>query len=80
MKIIVKHQEHNIRLRLPTWLMLNRVTALTLPEMLRKYGIAVSYRQIVTFLKALNHYRRRHWDWNLVEAELSDGGHILVKL
>ena len=80
MKIIVSSSEHSIHLRLPTGLVFNRLTLLAIPKTLRKHGITVTYKQAATFLKALNHYRRQHRDWNLVEADTSDGEHILVKL
>ena len=81
MKIVVKSNEGpNIRLPIPSGLVLNRFAAGFAPKYLKEYGIDITRQQAVAFTKELNRYRRKHPEWVLVEAECSGGEYVKVKL
>lgn len=81
MKIVVKSNDGpNIRLPIPSGLVLNRFVAGFAPQYLKEYGIDISKEQAVTFIKELNRYRRKHPEWVLVEAQTSNGEYVKVKL
>ena len=81
MKIVVTTNEGpNIRLPIPSGLVLNRFVAGFAPKYLKEYGIDITKEQAVLFVMALNQYRRKHPEWVLVEAECSSGEYVKVKL
>ena len=81
MKIVVTTKEGpNIRLPIPSGLVLNRFVAGFAPKYLKEYGIDISKEQAVVFVKALNRYRRKHPEWVLVEVESSNGEYVKVQL
>ena len=81
MKIVVKSNEgSNIRLPIPSGLVLNRFTAGFAPKYLKEYGIDITQEQAVTFIKELNRYRRKHPEWVLAEVQSSSGEYVKVKL
>lgn len=80
MKIVVKEKDHNFRLRFPTGLVLNRVTAAVICRELKKYGLTLTYKQAVVFVTVLNTYRRAHREWNLVEVQSANGESVQIKL
>ena len=81
MRVIVKNNEGlNLRLPIPSGLILNRFIAGVVQKYLKEYGLNVSKAQAAAFIKELNRYRRRHPEWVLVEAETADGDYGKVKL
>ncbi len=81
MRIVVKNKgEKTIRLLLPTGLVLNPVTALFIPAVSNKYGVHITARQAMAFIKALHDCKHRFSDWVMVEAEDADGGKVDIKL
>lgn len=81
MKIVVKSNEGtNIRLPIPSGLVLNRFAAGFAPKYLKEYGIDITKEQAINFVKELNRYRRRHPEWVLVEVQSSDGEYVKIKL
>lgn len=81
MKIIVTSKEGpNIRLPIPSGLVLNRLVAGFAPRYLKEYGLDITKEQAILFVKALNQYRRKHPDWVLAEVQSSDGEYVKVKL
>ena len=81
MKIVVKSNEGpNIRLPIPSGLVLNRFLAGFAPKYLKEYGLDITKEQAITFIKELNRYRRKHPEWVLVEVQSSDGEYVLIKL
>lgn len=81
MKIVVTTNEGpNIRLPIPSGLVLNRFVAVFAPKYLKEYGIDISKEQAVLFVKALNQYRRKHPEWVFAEVQSSDGEYVKVKL
>ena len=81
MKIVVKsNEEPNIWLPIPSRLVLNRFVAGFAPQYLKEYGIVITKEQAVVFIKALNHYWRKHPEWVLAEVQSSDGEYVKVKL
>ena len=81
MKIIVTSKEGpNIRLPIPSGLVLNRLVAEFAPRYLKEYGLDITKEQAVLFVKALNQYRHKHPEWVLVDAQTSDGEYVQIKL
>ena len=80
MKIIVKESNCNIRLRLPTGLILNRWSAAFLCREAEKHGMKFNPSQMLALIKALNHYRRSHPDWVLAEVSGAKGEYVIVKI
>ena len=81
MKIVVTTKEGpNIRLPIPSGLVLNRFVAGFAPQYLKEYGLDITKEQAISFVKALNRYRRKHPEWVLVEAQTSSGEYVKVKL
>ena len=81
MKIVVTTNEGpNIRLPIPSGLVLNRFVAGFAPKYLKEYGIDISKEQAVLLVKALNQYRRKHPEWVFAEVQSSDGEYVKVKL
>lgn len=80
MKIIVKEAEHNIRLSLPTGLLLNRCVAGIACRKAEKHGVRISPQQMRALFKGLKDYRRTHPNWVLAEVEGAKGEYVLVKL
>ncbi|MBQ7378820.1 MAG: hypothetical protein IJW70_03960 [Clostridia bacterium] len=64
----------------PTRLAINRLTAGFIRKKLRKEGVKLSRKQTVRMIKALRKYRRKHPEWNLVEACEGGGDRVIVKL
>ncbi len=81
MKIVVKSNDGpNLRIPIPTGIVLNRFTAVFAPKYLKKQGLNVTKEQAVAFVQELNRYRRKHPEWILVEAQSSDGEYVEIKL
>ena len=80
MKIIVKESNCNIRLRLPTGLILNRWSTAALCREAERHGVKISRSQMQALIKALNHYRRNHPDWVLAEVSGAKGEYVIVKI
>ena len=81
MKIVVTTNEGpNIRLPIPSGLVLTRFVAGFAPKYLKEYGLNITKEQAIAFIKELNRYRRKHPEWVLVEVESSDGEYVKVKL
>ena len=70
----------HINLRLPSALALNSLSARYIQKALQENGINLTRRQLLHLMRTLRKYKRKHPDWNLVEVEKADGGHIQVRL
>ena len=80
MKIIAKGDDYNVRLRIPTGLAVNRVTAAAISKEMCKYGVKIRPHQARILMNELKKYRRTHPDWVLAEVQSGDGEYVLVKL
>ena len=80
MKISIKSDDLKLTLRLPTGLILNRLTAGIVCRKLKKEGIHLTRKQTVLFIKELKKYKKKHRDWNLVEASENDTNSIVIKI
>ena len=81
MRIVVENKgEKDIHLFLPTGLLFNPVTALFIPAVSNKYGVHITVRQAMAFLKALYDCKRRFPNWVMVEVEDADGGKVEIKM
>jgi hypothetical protein len=59
---------------------LNRFVAGFVPKYLKEYGLDITKEQAILFVKALNQYRRKHPEWVLVEARISNSEYVKVEL
>lgn len=81
MRIIVQDGKNvNIRLWLPTGLVLNHITVSVLRTALRTQGVYIPRDAAVKFLETIQDYMRAHRHWVLAEIHRADGGQIFVKL
>lgn len=80
MKISIKSDDLKLTLRLPTGLILNRLTAGIVCRKLKKEGIYLTRKQTVLFIKELKKYKKKHRDWNLVEVSENDTNSIVIKI
>ena len=64
----------------PTRLAINRLTAGFIRGKLRKEGVKLSRKQTVRLIKTLHKYRRKHPEWNLVEANEVGNAHLVVRI
>lgn len=70
----------NINLRIPTGLIFNRLFAYFLfPKAAEQYGVTISRRQSIAFVKAIKDYKRTHPDWKIVEVESANGEIVEIK-
>ena len=81
MRIVVENKgEKDIHLFLPTGLLFNPVTALFIPAASKKYGVRITTRQAMAFVKALHNCKRRFPNWVMVETEDAEGGKVEIKM
>ena len=80
MKIRVKDKEHNIRLWLPTGLILNRPMAAAIAKGARDKGMPLTGKQLNVLFKAIKRYRKEHKDWVLVEVDSKSGETVFIKM
>lgn len=80
MKISIKSDDLKLTLRLPTGLILNRLTAGIVCRKLKKEGIYLTRKQTVLFIKELKKYKKKHRDWNLVEVTESGTNSVIIKI
>lgn len=81
MRIIVRDNGgHDIRLHLPTGLLLNRVTAAFASRFLAKYSVPVTGEQLRAFLQVLKDFKRTHPQWVLVEVQSANGEWIEIRM
>lgn len=64
----------------PTRLAINRLTAGFIRRKLREEGVNLSRKQTVHLIKTIHKYRKKHPEWNLVEATETDGDSIIVRI
>ena len=68
MRITVKESGGtNLCLRLPSGLMLNRLSAYIFSATLRKYHLEISGEQLYILCRAVKEYKAKHPQWKLVE-------------
>ena len=80
MRITVRSEEANLRIPIPTGLILNDLTAGLVPKFMEQNGITITTKQARKFIRAMKKYKRRHRDWVLVEVQSSDGDYVEIKL
>lgn len=75
----------NINIRIPTGLLLNRITALILSKVLNTVpgipdNLKLSKQQLYYFLKIIKDYKKNHPGWKLVEVHSADGDVVEITL
>lgn len=69
-----------IRLRIPMFIVLSRMSAYIIAEAARRRGVSVSHEQIGVFMKTVKEFRCVHGQWKLVEVQSSDGTYVEITL
>ena len=81
MKVLIQgSEEKNLRIVLPSVLVLNRFFAGILCKALEQNGVSINRNQMAVLVKEINRYRREHRGWKLVEVQSADGERVEVKL
>ena len=81
MRIVVKNNGGpNIRLSIPSGLVLNRFASGFVQGFLKELGLDITKEQAIIFIKELNRYRQNHPKWVLVEVQSSSGEYVFIKL
>ena len=81
MKIQITNSDSNLKLPVPTCILLNRLTAASLIRKAnQKYGCAVDPRLTGKLLKALKVYRDSHPEWVFIEVLSANGENISITL
>lgn len=81
MRIEIKDTEDaDLRLWIPTGLIINRFTAMFIRPALRSHGIHISDAQAAAFVNALRESKHRFKDWVLVDICSADGSKVYIKL
>ena len=80
MRIKIRSREGNLNLPIPTGLLLNNLTAALLPKAFSEMGLRLSKQQAKNLISTLNHFRKTHKGWVLVEVHSADGDEVLIKL
>lgn len=74
----------NINIRIPTGLLLNRVTALVLSKVIEHLpgteSITLSKAQIYFLIKTLKKFKKSHPGWKLVEVHSAEGDVVEITL
>lgn len=84
MKIIVKSQEHNIRLGFPTAWLFGRGSALLAEKLGRKYAPEamqnISPETIPILCAEFRRIKKKYGSYDLVEVESADGEYVKIQL
>ena len=84
MRIYIKSPERTLRLRIPTRLALNNLTAQIISKQVKKHveepGSKYSSIDFRRLFRTIHQIRRKNHGWNLVEIESADGEIIKIKL
>ncbi len=79
MHIIIKeHDKKQLRLHLPSGLVINRLSAGFLSASLKKKGIDVSGKQMHILLQEIKKYKSAHPEWKLVEVYGQSGEFVEI--
>ncbi len=79
MKIsVIEPGKHNIRIRIPSALVLNRFSACIAAKAAQKSGASLTFEQVYAFITAVKDYKRSHADWKFVEVQSADGEYIEI--
>lgn len=84
MRILVKDDEHTIRLWLPTALIFSSLTAEIAAHCMRKYvkdpRVNLTSRQLRALFAEMRRIRHRHGSWELVDVQSADGEKVKIIL
>ena len=82
MRVIIKDNDRSrpIKLRFPTALLFNRLTASLAPIVLRDSEVTITRHQAVRLVKELKRCKRKFRDWKIVEVKSADGEWVEVRL
>ena len=70
----------DLRLYLPSGLMMNRTSAFLLSASLKKTGTNISGKQLYILFQAAKRYQSAHSEWKLIEVHDQDGETVEIIL
>lgn len=80
MKIVVLNENSNLKVKLPTWLGLNRLTCGYISKKLKKHNVKIKKRQLLKFMKLCKKYKKKHKDWTLLEVDTVSSTKVIIKI
>ena len=81
MKLVVKEQEKTIiNLSLPTGIITNRISVLIIKNVVKKYKINLSSKDLRTIFKIIKKVRKDNPSWTLLEVETSDSVNVILNV
>lgn len=81
MRIIVKESHgKTMRFLLPSWCILNGLTAGTAAKALENQGIRIAPSQLRRLFRELRVFKRKHPGWKLAEVQSHDGDSVEIVL
>ena len=81
MRIHIRNADNGkqLRLWLPTGLLLNSFTAGIASKILQKKGIDITVTQMLSLLNTLRDYKKQHPDWVLADMQCADGSILYLE-
>ena len=79
MRLIIQNtsgENHNIKL--PTGIVLNRISAGIVSGVLKKYDVEISKKQLVELMRVAKNYKKQHPEWKLLEVDDAGGEHVEI--
>ena len=82
MKITVKNtgNKKSIKIRIPSFLLLNRITAWIAAKFFRKIRENITSKQLYILIKEIRRFKRRNKKLQLVEITEASGEYIEIRL
>lgn len=81
MRIIVETaSSKSIRLRIPTGLIINPLTAWIAAKVTQENDVTLTYEQACALFAALKDFKRTHGEWKLVEIESANGDFVEITI
>lgn len=80
MKIVVINDDKDLRVPLPIWLGLNRLTCGYISKKLKKHNVQIKKRQLLKFMKLCKKYIKKHKGWRLLEVESHDKTQVIIEI
>lgn len=79
MRLIIKeYGKIGLRIYLPSWLAMNRLSASFLAARISGDSGSISSEQLHTLFRAVKAYKAQHPDWKLIEVQSADGDYIEI--
>ena len=79
MKLVVKEQEKTlVKFGVPTGLISNRFSILIIKNLLKKYNIHISSKDLRKMFKIIKVFRKDNPSWTLLEVNTNDSVDVII--